>query len=104
MGDLHFVNSPELCIKRFEDKCFDAQTGDLQSEKHQERVKDMLQRLIELTSRLEAPLDAAASGGYTSTSLISAGRDSDTRESHDGIRDRMAASLNSALATGELAK
>jgi len=66
--DLHFVNSPELCIKRFEDKCFDAETGDLQSEKHQERVKDMLQRLIELSSRLEAPLDVAASVGYTSTS------------------------------------
>jgi hypothetical protein len=37
-------------------------------------------------------------------SAISAGRYSDTRESHDSIRDRIAASLNSALAAGVLAK
>merc|ERR1712139_271538 len=62
--DLHFVNSPELCIKRFEEQCFDAATGDLQSEKHKERVKDMLQRLLELTAKLKSPLDPPASSGY----------------------------------------
>merc|ERR1711953_1378314 len=33
--DLTFVNSPEVCIKRFEEKCFDDASGDLQGEKIQ---------------------------------------------------------------------
>ena len=57
--DLTFVNSPELCIKRFEEKCFDEATGDLTSEKWSSRVHDMVDRLVRLEALLH-PKEATA--------------------------------------------
>merc|ERR1711879_134777 len=54
--DIHFINSPEVCIKRFEEKCFDDATGDLQSEKIQGRVKDMLERVVILAKKLNSKI------------------------------------------------
>ena len=51
--DITFVNSPEVCIPRFADmSVFDAD-GNLVSEKWQERVADMLDRVVALANRLK---------------------------------------------------
>mmetsp|Transcript_19276 Transcript_19276/g.48985 ORF Transcript_19276/g.48985 Transcript_19276/m.48985 type:complete len:188 (-) Transcript_19276:139-702(-) len=50
--DLTFVNSPEVCVQRFVEKCFDEASGDLQSEKIAARVQDILERVVSLSRKL----------------------------------------------------
>jgi chromate reductase, NAD(P)H dehydrogenase (quinone) len=51
--DMTFVNAPEVAIKRFEDKCFDDATGDLQpGHKWEERVGELVDRLVRLEGLL----------------------------------------------------
>ena len=49
--NLHFVQSPEVCIQRFSGKFF-AENGDLVDEKWIERVQNLVDRLIDLDGKL----------------------------------------------------
>ena len=61
--DLTFVNSPEVAIKRFEEKCFDEATGDLTNDaagtKWSNRIAEMVDRLVRLEAMLHPPTEQA---------------------------------------------
>ena len=52
--DITFVNSPEVCIKRFSERgCFDSD-GNLVSETWQNRVADLLDRTVALARKMKS--------------------------------------------------
>eukprot|EP01095_Lingulamoeba_sp_RSL-Kostka_P005981 TRINITY_DN1836_c0_g1_i1.p1 TRINITY_DN1836_c0_g1~~TRINITY_DN1836_c0_g1_i1.p1 ORF type:complete len:195 (+),score=58.45 TRINITY_DN1836_c0_g1_i1:73-657(+) len=50
--NIHFINKPELKIRRFEDMSIFDKNGDLQNEKLQTQLDQVVQSLIEYTNRL----------------------------------------------------
>jgi len=57
--DVTFLNAPEVAIRRFEEKCFDEATGELVSAKWEERVKELMDRLMALSEGVKAAGRAA---------------------------------------------
>ena len=49
---MHLLNKPEVQIERFEDMDAFNDKGDLLDEKHEERIRVLLTRLLEWTRRL----------------------------------------------------